>query len=73
MYEEAWDIADHSDLMKLKKLNSSLKHETNDSSLEYSLLYMNVAVDDFPAEYFLQPPYIFQVILQRKIFTFFLS
>lgn len=45
----------------IKLLKSSLRSDTEEANVEHALQFLNVAINDFPAEYFLQPPYIFFV------------
>lgn len=34
---------------------------SNDKTITHALHFLNIAIKDFPAEYFLQPPYVIRV------------
>lgn len=50
-----------SDSNSLKLMKTSLAINTNEENIEHALKFFGNIVHDFPAEYFLQPPYIFVV------------
>ncbi|KAJ6648599.1 Protein rotatin like [Pseudolycoriella hygida] len=62
-YVVPWDIPDPSDLNSLNLLKSSLRLDADMKDIMHAVSFLKTAIVDFPAEYFLQPPYIFQVIL----------
>lgn len=62
----------------IKLLKSSLRSDTEEANVQHALQFLNVAINDFPAEYFLQPPYIFfvsfsafNILLNKYSFVFF--
>lgn len=60
-YTCEWDVPGAADLNSIKSMKTSLHADNNDDDIEHALKFFGVVVDDFPAEYFLQPPYIFTV------------
>lgn len=50
----------------IKLLKSSLRYESEEANIQHALQFLSVAINDYPAEYFLQPPYIFLVIFTQK-------
>lgn len=60
-FVEIWEKPCASDMNSIKLLKSSLRSDTEEANVQHALQFLNVAINDFPAEYFLQPPYIFFV------------
>lgn len=60
-YTAEWDVPIPSDRNSLNSMKASLSVNSNDEDIDHALKFFGVLVDDFPAEYFLQPPYIFLV------------
>lgn len=60
-YTNAWDMPGPSDLNSLISMNTSLDASSDEDNIEHALKFFNVKVNDYPAEYFLQPPFIFLV------------
>lgn len=61
-YIVPWEIPGPSDLNSLNLLKSSLRLDADIKDILHAISFLKTAIVDFPAEYFLQPPYIFQVI-----------
>lgn len=60
-YEEPWQQPVASDMNSLKLLKSSLRADSEQANIQHALQFLDTAINDFPGEYFLQPPYIFFV------------
>lgn len=60
-YELPWSQPTQTDLHSLKLLKASLNLCEDAANLEHAVKYMPLALQDYPPEYFLQPPYIFLV------------
>lgn len=64
MYEEPWTTMNFADLNVVKSLRTMLK--TSDTVDQKKGLQATLnAINDLPAEYFLQPPYIYEVLIRR--------
>ncbi|XP_055923386.1 protein rotatin homolog [Eupeodes corollae] len=64
-YEIAWSKASVPDYNSLKVISDILKTTNSSASdLHNALQHIQITIDDYPAEYFLQPPHIFQNLLE---------
>ncbi|XP_055849600.1 protein rotatin homolog [Episyrphus balteatus] len=62
-YEIAWSKASVPDYNSLKVISDILKNNNSASDLHNALQHIQITIDDYPSEYFLQPPHIFQNLL----------
>ena len=58
---DAWSVPVPADAKSLKLLRDSLQADCPLEDIDHALDYFQVCVHDIPAEFFLQPPYIFLV------------
>ncbi|GAB0090183.1 hypothetical protein DMENIID0001_048780 [Sergentomyia squamirostris] len=56
-YVKCWSNPNAADLNSLRLIKESLNSE-DEKSLEHALDFLMTAMEDYPAEYFLQPPYL---------------
>ncbi|XP_037032137.1 uncharacterized protein LOC119071380 isoform X2 [Bradysia coprophila] len=61
-YIVPWEIPGPADLNSLNLLKSSLRLDADTKDILHAITFLKTAIVDFPAEYFLQPPYIFQCL-----------
>lgn len=64
-----WEIPGPADLSSLNLLKSSLRVDADINDVIHAISFLKTAIVDFPAEYFLQPPYIFQVMQTKSLPT----
>ncbi|XP_052871704.1 protein rotatin homolog [Anopheles cruzii] len=83
-YTVCWEVPTPSVASVLQCFNDSLREATDadDPNLQHALSYLGPYIQDYPAEFFLQPPYIFLSLLRlvhdrkvpvRKAFTMLLQ
>lgn len=62
MYEEPWTTMNVADLNVVKSLKTLLK-DSDTAEQRKGLHATYIAISDMAAEYFLQPPYIYDVLI----------
>lgn len=63
IFVRAWETAEPSDANSIHELKTAIRSDADVESLERAMQYFSVIVDDFPGEYFLQAPFVFENIL----------
>lgn len=59
-YVQYWSMPHLSDLHEMKRLKETLARREDSLNMENALNFMQGAIRSFPAEYFLQPPYLYK-------------
>ncbi|XP_055593623.1 protein rotatin homolog [Uranotaenia lowii] len=63
-YTKCWEIPLPSDKKTLRDLNDSLHPSGNDKDIQHAFNYMVPSINDYPPEFFLQPPYIYHSLIK---------
>ncbi|XP_058829123.1 protein rotatin homolog [Topomyia yanbarensis] len=63
-YTKCWEVPLHSDSNTLKELNASLHPEGDEKDIHHAYSYLVPSINDYPPEFFLQPPYIFHSLIK---------
>ncbi|XP_058458275.1 protein rotatin homolog [Malaya genurostris] len=63
-YTKCWEVPLSSDAKTLRELNSSLQPDGDEKDIHHAYSYLVPSINDYPAEFFLQPPYIFHSLVK---------
>ncbi|XP_053687362.1 protein rotatin homolog [Sabethes cyaneus] len=63
-YTKCWETPLPSDAKIFKNLNESLQPGNDEKDIHHAINYLIPSINDYPPEFFLQPPYIFHTLLR---------
>ncbi|XP_062560483.1 protein rotatin homolog [Armigeres subalbatus] len=63
-FTKCWEVPPPSDAKVFRDLNDSLQPRESDTVIKHAFSYLVRSINDYPPEFFLQPPYVFHSLLQ---------
>lgn len=63
-FTKCWEVPLPSDAKILEELNHSLHQDGDEKDIQHAYDYLVPSINDYPPEFFLQPPYIFHSLLK---------
>lgn len=61
---KCWDMPSPVEMESINNVKISLNPESDSSDLAHALKFFKAGIKDYPAEYFLQPPYLYRSLLK---------
>lgn len=61
---KCWDTPSPVELKSINEVKIALDPEAESENLSHALLFVKAGIKDYPAEYFLQPPFLYRSILK---------
>ncbi|KXJ71869.1 hypothetical protein RP20_CCG019454 [Aedes albopictus] len=63
-YTNCWEVPLAPDAKVFKDINDSLDPHGDETAIKHAFSYLTRSINDYPPEFFLQPPYVFHSLLQ---------